>query len=492
MRGVVHRRCLAGENPAVAGACGPDPVRERHGAEDLAARHRREEPLTLLGRPEAGDGVNRAQVSHDDGGKSGRAPRQLLDDHRGRSQVEPEASISGIDEGPENAELGEPGHQPGRMGVGDVEVLSGRNDKLVDELSDREDHLPHVLALRLAGGQGSEPLTVSLEQALRDDGPLDLVRALADDHQRRVAVVAFDVQGGERAGAAVEAQRLDGDLLGRLGREELRHPRFEIAPLAAVLHRGRPRGEESSGAKLRRHVGDGGWGVGAGASEMGDRVVVGSLRDADGPRGDVDPSGLEPSHHVLEATALDPAHQICRRHRALLEDQLGGVDALVAELRDRFDHAKARVALLDDEAGHPTVARVGPGIRERQERQRVALAAVGDEELRAADEVLVPAARRDRTDRLHVRPGVRLGQREAAARLAAREAGQEARALRLGPVVEHDQRGHRVAVDDARQRHPAAAELLDDPRVRPDVQAEAAVCRRHQRAEQTELAHAGD
>ena len=94
--------------------------------------------------------MNRAQVSHDDGGKSGRAPRQLLDDHRGRSQVEPEASISGIDEGPENAELGEPGHQPGRMGVGDVEVLSGRNDKLVDELSDREDHLPHVLALRLA------------------------------------------------------------------------------------------------------------------------------------------------------------------------------------------------------------------------------------------------------------------------------------------------------------------------------------------------------
>src|SRR5207245_451114 len=102
-----------------------------------------------------------------------------------------------------------------------------------------------------------------------------------------------------------------------------------------------------------------------------------------------------------------------------LEDQLRGVDALVAELRDRFDHPKARVALLDDEAGHPAVARLGPGVRERQERQGVALAAVGDEELRAGDEVLVPAARRNRADRLYVGPGVRLGQREAAARLGA-------------------------------------------------------------------------
>ena len=58
--------------------------------------------------------------------------------------------MSGIDEGPENAELGERRDEPGRMGVGDVEIVSGRNDELVDELSDREDHLPHVLALRLA------------------------------------------------------------------------------------------------------------------------------------------------------------------------------------------------------------------------------------------------------------------------------------------------------------------------------------------------------
>ena len=321
---------------------------------------------------------------------------------------------------------------------------------LVDELSDREDQLPHVRGLSLAGGQRAEALAVSLEEAPRDDGPLDLVRALADDHQRRVAVVALDVQRGEGARAAVEPERLDGDLLSGLGGKELRHPRLEIASLAAILHRRRPRREEPRPPELRRHVGERGWRLGADLPQMSERVVVGRLRDADRPCGDVDPARFEPAHHVLEPAPFEATDQIRGRHDALVEDQLGRVDALVAELGDRLHDAKARVAFLDDEAGHAPMPRLGLRVGQRQKRQGVALARVRDEELRARDQVVVPAARGDRADRLDVRAGVRLGQREAASRLAAREAGKEALALRIGAVGQDDQRGHRVAVDDPR------------------------------------------
>ena len=95
-------------------------------------------------------------------------------------------------------------------------------------------------------------------------------------------------------------------------------------------------------------------------------------------------------------------------------------------------------------------------------------------------------------DGLHVGAGVRLGQTEAAPHLAAGEAGQEAAALGLGAVVEHDQRQHGVAVDHPGQRHPAPAQLLDDARVGEDVQPQSAVGGRDEGAEQPELGQARD
>ena len=83
-----------------------------------------------------------------------------------------------------------------------------------------------------------------------------------------------------------------------------------------------------------------------------------------------------------------------------------------------------------------------------------------------------------------------LGEAEAAAGLPAREAREQAEPLLVGAVVEHDERGHGVAVDDAGQRHEASAELLDDPRVGRDVEAEAPVVRGHQGAEEAEPPHA--
>jgi hypothetical protein len=84
---------------------------------------------------------------------------------------------------------------------------------------------------------------------------------------------------------------------------------------------------------------------------------------------------------------------------------------------------------------------------------------------------------------------VRLGETEPAARVARGEARQETAALVVGTVMQHDERGHGVAVDDPGQRHPAATDLLDHPRVDAHAQAESAVLRGHERAEEAELAH---
>src|SRR5215467_6562774 len=54
---------------------------------------------------------------------------------------------------------------------------------------------------RLYSAMRSEP--VAFEEAAGDHEPLDLVRALPDDHQRRVAVVALDRELGRVADPAV-------------------------------------------------------------------------------------------------------------------------------------------------------------------------------------------------------------------------------------------------------------------------------------------------
>ena len=64
---------------------------------------------------------------------------------------------------------------------------------------------------------------------------LDLVGALAQDQQRRVAVEALDDVLLRVAVTAVDAHRLERGLLRDLGREQLRHPRLEVGALARVL-----------------------------------------------------------------------------------------------------------------------------------------------------------------------------------------------------------------------------------------------------------------
>src|SRR5450759_3703317 len=88
-----------------------------------------------------------------------------------------------------------------------------------------------------------------------DDVALDLVRALADDHQRRVTEVALDVELGGVAIAAMDAHRVQCDLHGGLGGEQLRHTGFHVCALAGIeLARG-IEGQLPGGGELGDHLG---------------------------------------------------------------------------------------------------------------------------------------------------------------------------------------------------------------------------------------------
>ena len=67
--------------------------------------------------------------------------------------------------------------------------------------------------------------------------------------------------------------------------------------------------------------------------------------------------------------------------------------------------------------------------------------------------------------------------------------GQPALLLLLGAVMHDEVRGDRVRVDDARQRHPAVRELLDDLGVGEEVETETAVRLGDRDPEQAERLH---
>src|SRR5882672_7846185 len=98
--------------------------------------------------------------------------------------------------------------------------------------------------------------SVALEHASRDDELLDLVRALPDQEERRVAVVALRPVIERVAVAAVDAHAVERVLLRRLGGEVLCHPRLEVGAVAARLRLRRVQDEEPRCLGARRHLRD--------------------------------------------------------------------------------------------------------------------------------------------------------------------------------------------------------------------------------------------
>ena len=149
------------------------------------------------------------------------------------------------------------------------------------------------------------------QQAAGDDQPLDLVRALADHHERRVAVVALDRKIGGVADAAVDAHGLGGQLERGLAGEQLGHARLDVAAQTGRLALGRVAREQAGRLQLRRHVGElelDRLVLGDGLAERDpllgvlERGVEGGTCHPDGPRRDVDASDLEDAR----GSAADP------------------------------------------------------------------------------------------------------------------------------------------------------------------------------------------
>ena len=104
----------------------------------------------------------------------------------------------------------------------------------------------------------------------------------------------------------------------------------------------------------------------------------------DAARGDVHAADLERVHHLREAlveAGLLAAEDVLGGAAVAVEDELGGLDALVAHLLELRRDGEAGVVagvladarlLLGDEAGHALVARVGVrvGLDEHEDERR--------------------------------------------------------------------------------------------------------------------------
>ena len=278
---------------------------------------------------------------------------------------------------------------------------------------------------------------------------------------------------------------------------ELGHAGLQVAALAAIEDLGRIEREQAGGAGARRHLAD----LELDRLVLADRLAEGladlgvlggelerAFGDADAARRHVDAAERQPAGRLHEALALDAADQVVLGDAVVLEHQLARVDRVVAELLELLADAEA-LLLGRDEQAHALVAGLGVGIGLHQHREAGALDAVGDPGLGAVDDVVVAVAPRRHADRLQVGAGVGLGQRQAAADLAAGELGQPLRLLRRRAELLDRQRQHQVRVEDAGDRHPHARDLHDDLGVGPGRQAEAAVLGADRGAEQAEPLH---
>src|SRR6266849_8019672 len=139
--------------------------------------------------------------------------RQLLDEPRRDRQRQIETAEVAGDEGAEQSEVGHRPHDFAGPTARPLPVGDYWNDLPVDHLADGEDEPAFVL---LAASRGSG--AAALENLAGDDQPLDLVGALTDDHQRRVAVETLGGQRRELAGFAMDAYGEIGQLLRGLRR----------------------------------------------------------------------------------------------------------------------------------------------------------------------------------------------------------------------------------------------------------------------------------
>jgi hypothetical protein len=122
------------------------------------------------------------------------------------------------------------------------------------------------------------------------------------------------------------------------------------------------------------------------------------------------------------------------RHAAVVEEELGGVLPRHPDLVQRAPAPKPVEAIGLDHHERNAFRATGRGIGLRDQHDQVPDLAVGDERLRAVDDVMFAAAHGSRADALQIGSGRGFGHRDRADQLAARHSRQPALLLVLGAI----------------------------------------------------------
>src|SRR3954465_11711308 len=259
-----------------------------------------------------------------------------------------------------------------------------------------------------------------LDHLARDHEPLDLVRALVDLRDLRVAHHPLDGILLDVAVAAEDLHRVGRDLHRHVGAVELRHrgDLRQLLPVGALVDQLAALVEQpASCLALGLHVGqhpgdqlvlDDRLAHRLAALRVLERVVGRALSEAEALRADAGPRAVEDPHRDPEALAL-LAEQVVGADAAVVEEDLAGRRALDPHLRLDPADLEARRVGLDDEGRDARVAGLRVGLGE--DDVDVCDARVGDEAFAAVQHVLVALAPRLGAHRRRVGAGARLGQR---------------------------------------------------------------------------------
>jgi predicted amidohydrolase len=265
-----------------------------------------------------------------------------------------------------------PGRDTGVL-VADIDLRRARDkalNKNNDVLADRRPELYGAVTLR-----GLPVEAAAFDELRGDDVALDLVGALADDHQRRVTEVALDVVLRGVAVAAVDPHRVQRHLHGDLGGEQLGHAGFHVAPLPGFepLRRVQDQLPRSRhlGGHVRQVVADRlvlpyRHAEGLPVLRIPQRVVERRAGHAQSAGRHLNAPGLQALHHLREPATRNAAEHSAGGRAVVIEDQLARLDALVTQLGQVPGDGQSGT-VLDQQHGDPRVPGLGGRIRLAQQ-----------------------------------------------------------------------------------------------------------------------------
>ncbi|VAZ84999.1 hypothetical protein LAUMK42_03830 [Mycobacterium persicum] len=279
----------------------------------------------------------------------------------------------------------------------------------------------------------------------------------------------------------MDAEALLGDFRTVFAGKVFRHSSGDVVAFARVFQPRRVDHHQVCRFDLGRHLGQ----LECDGLVLGDRLpegvallrvshrqLEGSNGDTTGARRNVHPADFDAVHHLEEALPRDAAEDVVGGCPITVEDEFGGIDALVAQLVDLPGDHQARSHftetrwLFDEERGQVAVRLGFAFVGAHQHRHQRRTGAVGQPHLLAIDDVVATGiAAGPGANRGDVGAQFRLRHRERAAALAGGHAWQEALLLLVGAMLAQHVSHDEVGVEHTGDTHPAPGQLFDTQRV---------------------------